>query len=188
MPTDKTDARYPGPQSLLSRRHRVATWLAWWVLMMSLWVAVDDSLRPDELLAGAAAAALAALAAEAVSHQAGTSYRVRASWFAKALSEALSLPGKVAVDTFAVFAALAKGIATRTPPRGEFREIPVAGGGDSPLSETRRVLLTGYYSFTPNAFVIGIDDKRDDQRDDKRDHQDDDQRDVMLVHELVTRR
>ena len=57
----------------------MATWLAWWVLMMSLWVAVDDSPRPDELLAGAAAAALAALAAEVVSHQAGTRYRVRAS-------------------------------------------------------------------------------------------------------------
>ena len=62
--------------------------------MMSLWVAADDSLRPDELLAGAAAAALAAPAAEVVSHQAVTGYRVTASWFA----QALRLPGKVAVD------------------------------------------------------------------------------------------
>jgi hypothetical protein len=31
---------------------RMVTWLTWWVLMMSLWVAVDDSVRSDELLAG----------------------------------------------------------------------------------------------------------------------------------------
>jgi multisubunit Na+/H+ antiporter MnhE subunit len=151
-----------------SRGARLATWLSWWVLMMSLWVAVDDSLRSDELIAGAVAAALAALAAELVSHQAMTRYRVRLSWFARALS----LPGQIVADTFAVFAALAKGIVTRTPPPGAFREIPVRYGDDSPLGVTRRVLLTGARSLTPNAFVVGFDAKRD----------------VMLVHELVTRR
>jgi multisubunit Na+/H+ antiporter MnhE subunit len=136
--------------------------------MMSLWVAVDDSLRSDELIAGAAAAALAAFAAEAVSHQAVTRYQVRASWFA----QALTLPGRTVADTVAVFAALAKGIVTRRMPVGAFREIPVRYGDDSPLGVTRRVLLTGGRSFTPNAFVIGLDGERD----------------VMLVHELVTRR
>ena len=82
-------------------RHRAATWLAWWVLLMSLWVAVDDSLQSDELLAGAGAAALAALAAEIASHQAATRFEIRAGWLARAFR----LPGEVAHDTWIVFAA-----------------------------------------------------------------------------------
>lgn len=51
------------------RRRRVITWLTWRALLLSLWVAVDDSLAPDELLVGARVAALAALLAELVSEQ-----------------------------------------------------------------------------------------------------------------------
>ena len=149
-------------------RHRAATWLAWWVLLMSLWVAVDDSLQSDELLAGAGAAALAALAAEIASHQAATRLQIRAGWLARAFR----LPGEVAHDTYTVFAALARTLATRQSPRGGFRELPVRYGDDTPLGVTRRVLLTGAYSLAPNKFVLGMDE----------------QRDVMVVHELVTDR
>lgn len=148
------------------RSRRVATWLTWWVLLMSLWVAVDDSLESDELIAGAGAAALAALAAELVSHQAVLRYRIRAAW----LPRALSLPGQVAHDTWTVFAALARTILGKTPPpRGAFRERPVRYGDDTPLGVTRRVLLTGARSLAPNEFVLGIDAERD----------------VMITHQLV---
>jgi multisubunit Na+/H+ antiporter MnhE subunit len=147
---------------------RVITWLTWWVLMMSLWVAIDDSVRSDELLAGAAAAALAAAAAEAVGHQARTRYTIRPAW----LPAALRLPGQVAQETLIVFAVLARTIARRQPPpRGAFTEVPVRYGDDSPPGVTRRVLLTGARSLAPNAFVLGIDRERD----------------VMIVHELVPR-
>jgi hypothetical protein len=33
---------------------RVGSWLVWWVLMMSFWVMIDDSINTDELLAGVA--------------------------------------------------------------------------------------------------------------------------------------
>ena len=149
-------------------RHRAVTWFAWWVLLMALWVAVDDSLQSDELLAGAGAAALAALAAEIASHQAATRLQIRAGWLARAFR----LPGEVAHDTWTVFAALARTLATRRPPRGGFRELPVRYGDGTPLGVTRRVLLTGAYSLAPNTFVLGIDEKRD----------------VMVVHELVADR
>lgn len=45
---------------------RVGSWFIWWALMMSFWVMLDDSVSTDELLAGAGAAALAALLAELV--------------------------------------------------------------------------------------------------------------------------
>ena len=159
MAEENLSARAPGA---------LITWLTWWILLMSLWVALDDSLAPDELLAGAGAAALAALAAAMVSRQARMRFRIRAAW----LPRALALPGQVVSDTLAVFAVLARTIATKAPPpRGAYREVPVGYGDDSPLGLTRRVLLIGARSLTPNAFVVDLDAERD----------------VMLVHELVVR-
>ena len=157
----------PG-QSAPTARHRAATWFAWWVLLTALWVAVDDSLQSDELLAGAGAAALAALAAEIASHQAATRLELKAAWLARAWR----LPGEVAHDTYTVFAALARTLVTGKPPRDAFREVPVRYGDETPLGVTRRVLLTGAESLAPNKFVVGIDAERD----------------VMVVHELVVKR
>jgi multisubunit Na+/H+ antiporter MnhE subunit len=154
-----------GQQPEPTARYRAATWLVWWVLLMSLWVAVDDSLQFDELLAGAGAAALAALVAEIGSHQAAARLAIRPVW----LVRALRLPGQVAHDTAIVFAALARTLVTRRPPEGAFRELPVRYGDESPLGVTRRVLITGAESLAPNKFVLGIDAERD----------------VMVVHELV---
>lgn len=148
---------------------RLAAWLTWWVLLMSLWVAVDDSFASDELLAGAGVAAAAALLAELVADQSEVRLRIRAAW----LPRALRLPGQVVQQTFLVFAALAKSLFTKAPPpSGRFRERPVGYGDDSPLGETRRVLLTGASSLAPNEFVLGIDEERG----------------VMITHQLVEER
>jgi multisubunit Na+/H+ antiporter MnhE subunit len=161
------EPRRRGQQPEPTARHRAATWLAWWVLLMSLWVAVDDSLQFDELLAGAGAAALAALAAEVASHQAAARFKVKPGW----LVQAVRLPGEVAHDTVTVFAALARTLVTRQPPDGGFSELPVAYGDDTPLGVTRRVLLTGAQSLAPNKFVLGLDAERD----------------TMVVHQLVVK-
>ena len=159
MAEDKRSARPPGAG---------ITWLTGWGLLTSLWAAVDDSVAPDELLAGAGAAATAAVAATVVNRQARIRYRIRAAW----LLRALALPGQVASDTLAVFAVLGRTVATRAPaPHGAYREVPVRYGDDTPLGVTRRVLLTGARSLAPNAFVVDLDSERD----------------VMLVHELVVR-
>ncbi len=149
------------------RRRRVLSWLAWWVLLMALWVAVDDSFRSDELLAGAGAAALAALAAELVTEQAAIRLAMRPRW----LLAAARLPWEVARDTCVVFAALAGTLLGRELPAGEFAEVPVRYGDDTPLGQTRRLLLTGARSLPPNTFVLGLDAERD----------------VMVVHRLVRR-
>jgi len=64
---------------------RVGAWLFWWVLMMSFWVMLDDSIATDELLAGAGAAALAALLAELVAYQAASRVRMRIWWLVPAV-------------------------------------------------------------------------------------------------------
>ena len=140
-------------------------WLVWWVLLMSFWVILDDSIALDELLAGAGAAALAATLAELVGHHAATRFRMRAGW----VVPALGLPGQVVRDTVIVFAALWRRLAHGEQPPSAFREIPTRFGDDSDEGVTRRVLLVGGRSVAPNTFVLGIDKERD----------------VMVVHQLV---
>ena len=107
--------RRPPEKAPLARR--AGAWLAWWVLLMSFWVILDDSIATDELLAGAGAAALAALLAELVTHQAAARVRIRARWLARAIE----LPGQVAGDTVIVFAALWRRLAHGEEPPSGFR-------------------------------------------------------------------
>ena len=72
------ESRERRPTGSVARR--AAGWLAWWIVLMSLWVALDNSLATDELLAGAGAAAVAALFAETACHQATLLFRFRLAW------------------------------------------------------------------------------------------------------------
>lgn len=146
---------------------RASSWLAWWLLLMGLWVAVDDNIGLAELGAGAAAAALAALLAEGALHQAGLEIAVRVRW----LAAAYRLPGQVLGDTVLVFRALGRQLVRGQPPDSGFRELPVRAGDQSAEGTTWRVLLVGAHSLAPNTVVLGIDEDRD----------------VMVVHELVAR-
>jgi multisubunit Na+/H+ antiporter MnhE subunit len=163
-PRQREQRRTQGGGSQTPRR--AARWLAWWVLMMSFWVAIDDSLQSDELLAGAGAAALAALAAEVVTYQAAVRLHVQPRW----LLAAVRLPWEVARDAGLVYSALVRLLLRRQPPDSEFAELPVRYGDGTPRGETRRVLLTWARSLAPNMFVLGMDAERD----------------VMVVHRLVS--
>jgi multisubunit Na+/H+ antiporter MnhE subunit len=133
--------------------------------MMSFWIILDDSLATDELLAGAAAAALAATLAELVGHQTATRLRMRIEW----LGPALRLPAELVADTWTVFAALWQQLARGQQPSSGFREIAVRFCGRSMEAKTRRALLVAGKSVAPNTFVLGLDAERD----------------VMVVHQLV---
>jgi multisubunit Na+/H+ antiporter MnhE subunit len=144
---------------------RLAAWLLWWVLLMSLWIILDDSIAADELLAGAGAAALGACLAEMAGYQAATRVRIRIRW----LIPALRLPGQVVRDTVIVFAVLWRRLARGQEPPSGFRELPVRYADNTAAGKTRRALQVGGQSVAPNTFALGID------RD----------RDVMVVHQLV---
>jgi multisubunit Na+/H+ antiporter MnhE subunit len=143
----------------------VGAWLAWWVLLMSFWVILDNSIASDELLAGAGAAALGAFLAEFALYQAATRFRMRIAW----VIPAFSLPGQVASDTAIVFAALWRRLVRGEQPPSGFRQVPVRYGSDTAEGETRRVLLVGGASVAPNSFALGLDAERD----------------VMVIHQLV---
>src|ERR1700747_648257 len=99
---------------------RIGTWLVWWGLLMSLWIMLDDSLATDELLAGAGAAAIAALLAELATYQAATRFRMRIGW----LGPALLLPGQVAADLVTVYAALWRRLVRGEQPDSAFVTEP----------------------------------------------------------------
>ncbi len=147
---------------------RVGSWLVWWVLMMSFWVMIDDSIGTDELLAGAGAAALAAFLAELVTYQAGVRFRMRIGW----VVPAFRLPGEVARDMVTVYAALWRRLTRGEQPDSAFVELPARFGDDSAEGVTRRTLLIGGTSVAPNTFVLGMDSGRD----------------VIVVHRLVAGR
>ncbi len=132
---------------------------------MSFWVVIDDSVAADELLAGAGAAAIGALAAVITADLASGQLRIRVRW----LVHSLRLPWRLLRDTFVIFAALWDFLARGQRPRSAFREQPARYGPDTAAGSTRRSLLVGGLSVAPNMFVLGMD------RD----------RDVMVVHELV---
>jgi multisubunit Na+/H+ antiporter MnhE subunit len=148
-----------------SRAAWAGSWLAWWVLLLSFWIAVDDSLAVDEVLAGAGAAAIAALVAVLALHQAAVRLRIRPRW----LVPALRLPGRVAADTVTVYAALWRRMTCGEQPDSGFVTEPVRYGDDTAEGMTRRVLLTGARSLAPNEFVLGIDAETD----------------TMVLHQLV---
>jgi multisubunit Na+/H+ antiporter MnhE subunit len=144
---------------------RAGAWLTWWVLLMSFWVILDDSIATDELLAGAGAAVLAAFLAELVTYQAAARVRMRAEWLARVIS----LPGQVAQDTVTVFGALGRRLARGEEPPSGFRTLPVRYGDDTAEGKTRRALLIGSRSVAPNSIALGIGKDRD----------------VMVIHQLV---
>jgi hypothetical protein len=143
----------PRPAEQAPFARRAGAWLAWWVLLMSFWVMIDDSIAPDELLAGAGAAALAAFLTELVTYQAAARVRISAPWVARALR----LPGQVAGDTVIVFAALWRRLAHGVEPPSGFRRLPVPYGDDTAAGRTRRALLIGGASIAPNSIAAGLD-------------------------------
>ena len=140
-----------------SRAGRIRGWVTWWALLMALWVILDDSLEPDELLVGAGAAAIAAVVVSLAMHQAGTRFSARLGWLVKAVR----LPGQVLADTVTVYAALWRLIAHREQPDSGFVTEPVRYGDDSPREATRRTLLIGARSLAPNQFALGLDAETD---------------------------
>jgi hypothetical protein len=135
---------------------RPVSWLGWWIVLMAIWVIVDDSIGRAELVAGALAAAASATFVEVASHQAGIRYRIKIGW----LRAAARLPRQVLRETAIVFAALGRRIGSGEEPGGAFIAEPVQPGPDTTAGATRRALLIGARSVSPNKFVLGIESDR----------------------------
>ena len=146
-------------------RPRALLWLAWWVCFFVFYMLLAGTLVASELIAGAAAAAVAASVAELVRVQDARRFRPRLVWIIRARR----LPVGVVRDTFVLFAALWRHLSGKQRIDGAFRAFyyPVAGEGGR--ASARRALLNAALSLSPNTFVVGIDEEREQ----------------ILVHQLV---
>jgi multisubunit Na+/H+ antiporter MnhE subunit len=138
---------------------------AWWVALAALWLALDDTVALPELITGAVAAALGAVAAEVVHSQNLVRVRVRRRWLTHAWRPIVRL----FPDTVRVMAVLLRQLLLRRPPRGTFRAVRFRFGYEKGAYDTtRRALAKAAGSFAPNAYVVGVDAERE----------------LLLVHQL----
>lgn len=141
---------------------------AWWVTLAALWLVLDDNVAFPELMTGAAAALLGAVAAEVVHSQALVRMRMKPGWLRHAWRPLVRL----LPDTGRVMVVLFRQLVLRRPPRGEFRAVRFRAGRPNGADDTgRRALAKAMGSFAPNSYVIGVDAERD----------------IMLVHQLSPR-
>lgn len=138
---------------------------AWWVALAALWLALDDTVALPELITGAVAAALGAVAAEVVHSQNLVRVRVRRRWLRYAWRPLLRL----FPDTARVMGVLLRQLVLRRPARGSFRAVPFRFGYETGAHDTtRRSLAKAVGSFAPNSYVVGVDAERE----------------LLLVHQL----
>ena len=144
---------------------RVVLWLSWfavfwiaWMLLVGVWVL-------QEMVAGLVAAASAASVAELVRVQDIRRFRPRLRWVLRAYR----LPPLILSDSFIVLRALLRHVTGKQRIDGAFRAFKHPVGGQDGRAAGRRALLNAAISVTPNTYVVGIDEDRDQ----------------VLVHQLV---
>jgi multisubunit Na+/H+ antiporter MnhE subunit len=130
---------------------RVVYWLAGTVLLFGLYL-LFAGVSAHEAVVGAASAAIAAAAVEAVR---GTEHpRFLPHW--QALTRALRLPFEIVRDTALLIRNLGRG------GDGSFVRTPVECGGDDAHGVALRTLETFYRTLPPNSIVLGIDRERNE--------------------------
>lgn len=134
----------------------VGHWLIWWVACMALWLLLTGTFDVFELAAGAISSAVGATAATLVRAQKVLRFDPDPAW----LLRIHKIPRHVVSDTWTVFGALFKHLLKRKEVRGEFRAIPFDPGGDDARAATRRALIAGAISVSPNSYVVGVDRER----------------------------
>jgi multisubunit Na+/H+ antiporter MnhE subunit len=152
------------PDTTLSMR--VVLWLSWWGVFYVVYMLLAGVLVRAELIVGAVLSAVAASVAELVRVQDARQFRPRFRWMLRAWR----LPRAAVTDCRVVLGALWRRVVRGEEVSGGFRafNFPVAGTGGR--AAARRALLNAALSFSPNTYVVGIDEKREQ----------------VLVHQLVT--
>jgi multisubunit Na+/H+ antiporter MnhE subunit len=125
--------------------------VGWWLVLWGVWLLYVGQHHAQEVVAGAAAAALSTALAVGVAGAARSRYRLDP----RPLTRAWVLPWSVVRDFAVVAIAL-----TRGRPRGEWDTIELPVSGDDPESAGCRALLAVLASIAPNTYVVDLDRER----------------------------
>jgi hypothetical protein len=142
----------------------VLAWLGWWLVLFWLWMLLAGDWNHIQWIAAASAAAVGATIGEIARSRAGVAPRIPLRWIARAWS----VPHQIVVDFGILTLALWRSLVERKVVRGEYRahHFPAREGPGV------RAWATWAGQFSPNAYVIEIDEERE----------------LVLVHDLVPNR
>ncbi len=136
-------------------------WLVWWLILLVLYLALADSRRPEELVAGVAVAAFGATAAILVRREREVLLAPTPAMGLALLRAAGAVPRDLVL--------LARVLARRSAPDARTVRVPFAATGRGPHDAAARATAVLAGSLSPNSVVIAIDEEREE----------------MLVHRLV---
>jgi multisubunit Na+/H+ antiporter MnhE subunit len=134
----------------------VRAFLAWWVLLAALWLALVDTVVGPELVAGAVAAAIAATGAVLVRSGRRLFLRPRVAWL-RCLPGPL---GRTVTDLVPLARVLWRRGIRRRDERGALVEVPYRAVGDDPGDAAHRVFTEALGTLAPNTVVVDVDRER----------------------------
>lgn len=125
------------------------------VFLLGLWMLFVSQLQGAELVAGAAAALLGAVADGVVKSKRLAKFRPRPSWVWLFSWE----PWYVLTGSASILRALARRLMGKKS-EAQFRVVPFRAGGKDSKSAARRALAITATSISPDTIVVGIDRER----------------------------
>jgi multisubunit Na+/H+ antiporter MnhE subunit len=129
-------------------------WLAAWVVSAAFWMVLTDSVRIEEMLAGALVAALAATGVDVVRRQRVAAQAVRPRYALPVWRVLARVVPDIGRLTRAAFAQAVQ----RRAARGQVVALAFPHTGDDPDTRARRSAAVGLGSIAPNTIIIGVDE------------------------------
>jgi multisubunit Na+/H+ antiporter MnhE subunit len=148
----------------MSTRRRVFAWAGSWVAMFALYVALADSRRPEELVAGAVVATLGAAAAALVRREREVLLAPTPGMLLELVRALRDVPRDLVL--------LARVLVRRSAPSARVVEVPFEAVGRDPHDGAARAIGVIAGSLSPNSVVIKVDEEAR----------------ALLVHRLVDER
>ncbi len=136
---------------------RAVVWSLGWLFAAALYLLLIDITDLPELIAGAAAATIAALAFGLACERDVTGWGGRWRWLARAYRPILKVPSDIVAVSLIALGQLTR----RRSVVGAFAAVPFRCGGDDTLETGRRALAESLGSFAPNTIIIGVDPDRE---------------------------
>jgi multisubunit Na+/H+ antiporter MnhE subunit len=145
----------------MSSRRAVLAWFGWWIALFLLYVALADSRRPEELVAGVVVGALGAAAATLVRREREVLLAPTPAMLGELVRALRDVPGDLVL--------LGRVLVRRSAPRARTVRVPFTATGRDPHDAAARATAVFAGSIAPNSIVIEVDEERGE----------------LLVHRLV---
>jgi multisubunit Na+/H+ antiporter MnhE subunit len=135
----------------MSSGRAVLAWLGWWVALLVLYLALADSRRLEEIVAGAVVAALGATVQALVRREREVSLALTPRMLLDLVRPLRNVPRDLVLLTGV--------LARRSAPRARTVRVPFAATGRGPHDAAERAVAVLAGSLSPNSVVIEVDEE-----------------------------